>query len=121
MSREIRILVLSSRPGMDEAALAEMDARAETVRQRPGCIQFEHYRSVHDPDKIALVELWRDAESYDHHWDIATAARQQSGQDPASQFQDRVVEFYHRQTFADADGIWIPTDSSDRIRHVRWP
>src|ERR1700758_2286884 len=49
-----------------ELALA-MRARCEISRQDAGCEQFEVFQSVADPDKLVLLELWKDQAALDAH------------------------------------------------------
>jgi quinol monooxygenase YgiN len=35
--------------------------------QEPGCEQFEVFQSVLNPDKLALLELWKDQAALDVH------------------------------------------------------
>ena len=35
--------------------------------QEPGCEQFEVFQSVVNPDKLALLELWKDQAALDVH------------------------------------------------------
>src|ERR1700739_973577 len=44
-----------------------MNARCEISRQDAGCEQFEVFRSVADPDKLVLLELWKDQAALDAH------------------------------------------------------
>jgi quinol monooxygenase YgiN len=37
------------------------------VRKEPGCEQFEAFQSVDDPDKIVLLERWKDQDALDVH------------------------------------------------------
>ncbi len=41
--------------------------RCEEVAKEPGCEQFEVFRSVVNPDKLALVERWVDQAALDVH------------------------------------------------------
>ena len=50
----------------DELARA-MKARCEVSRQDAGCEQFEVFQSVSDPDKLVLLELWKDQAALDAH------------------------------------------------------
>jgi quinol monooxygenase YgiN len=50
----------------DELAHA-MKAHCEVSRQDAGCEQFEVFQSVSDPDKLVLLELWRDQAALDGH------------------------------------------------------
>ena len=50
------------------AELAQaMKARCEISCQAAGCEQFEVFQSVSDPDKLALLELWKDQAALDAH------------------------------------------------------
>ena len=44
-----------------------MRARCEISRQDAGCEQFEVFQSVSDPDKLVLLELWKDQAALDAH------------------------------------------------------
>src|SRR5260370_38084021 len=44
-----------------------MKARCEVSRQDAGCEQFEVFQSVSDPDKLVLLELWKDQAALDAH------------------------------------------------------
>jgi quinol monooxygenase YgiN len=50
----------------DELAQA-MKARCEVSQQDAGCEQFEVFRSAFDPDKLVLLELWKDQAALDAH------------------------------------------------------
>ena len=50
----------------DELAQA-MKARCEVSRQDAGCEQFEVFQSASDPDKLVLLELWKDQAALDAH------------------------------------------------------
>jgi len=50
----------------DELAQA-MKARCEVSRQDAGCEQFEVFQSIFDPDKLVLLELWKDKAALDAH------------------------------------------------------
>ena len=42
-----------------------MKARCEVSGQDAGCEQFEVFQSVSDPDKLALLEFWKDQAALD--------------------------------------------------------
>src|SRR6516162_481118 len=44
-----------------------MKARCEVSRQDDGCEQFEVFQSAADPDKLVLLELWKDQAALDAH------------------------------------------------------
>ncbi|HEY3118932.1 MAG TPA: antibiotic biosynthesis monooxygenase family protein [Chloroflexota bacterium] len=77
----------------DSAALAderakELAERAKSVRQEPGCLQFEAFRSMSRPEQYALIELWESQEVLD--------ARNQArgGVPPAPTGITRTIEHY---------------------------
>ena len=57
----VRLVVTFHAVSGKGAELAQaMKARCEVSRQDAGCEQFEVFRSVSDPDKLVLLELWKD-------------------------------------------------------------
>jgi quinol monooxygenase YgiN len=54
------VITLSAAPGRGAELAEAFRARCEEVMQEPGCQQFEAFRSVLDPDKVTLLELWED-------------------------------------------------------------
>ena len=52
-----------------------MKARCEVSRQDAGCEQFEVFQSVSDPDKLVLLELWKDQAALDAHANCRRSAR----------------------------------------------
>ena len=43
----------------------ELAERAKSVREEPGCLQFEAFRSMSRPEQYALIELWESQEVLD--------------------------------------------------------
>ena len=64
----IRLVVtMSAAPGRG-AELAEIfKSRCAEALQEPGCEQFEIFRSAIEPDKLVLLERWRDQAALDAH------------------------------------------------------
>src|ERR1700747_475108 len=54
-------------PGKGAELAQAMKARCEVSRQDAGCEQFEVFQSVFDPDKLVLLELWKDQAALDAH------------------------------------------------------
>jgi len=46
--------------------------RCADVMQEPGCEQFEVFQSVLNPDKLTLLELWKDQAALDAHAKVNT-------------------------------------------------
>jgi quinol monooxygenase YgiN len=78
----------------DSAATAEersreLAERAKAVRQEPGCLQFEAFRSMSRPEQYALIELWESQSVLDER----NRARG-GGVPPAPAGITRVIEHY---------------------------
>jgi quinol monooxygenase YgiN len=61
------VVTFQAAPGKGAELAQVMKARVEVSRQDAGCEQFEVFRSVFDPDKLVLLELWKDQEALDAH------------------------------------------------------
>jgi quinol monooxygenase YgiN len=65
---QVRLVVtLTAAPGKGAELAAVFRGRCEEVMQEPGCLQFEVFQSVLDPDKLTLLELWADQAALDDH------------------------------------------------------
>lgn len=65
---KVRLVVtMEAEPGRGADLAAVMAERAKEVMQEPGCDQFEMFRSVTEPDKLVLLELWADQAALDVH------------------------------------------------------
>jgi quinol monooxygenase YgiN len=61
------VVTITAAPGKG-AELAEVfRGRCAEVMQEPGCEQFEVFQSVLNPDKLTLLELWKDQAALDVH------------------------------------------------------
>ena len=57
----VRLVVsFHATPGKSAELTQAMKAHCEISRQDAGCEQFEVFQSVFDPDKLVLLELWKD-------------------------------------------------------------
>lgn len=64
----IRLIVtITAAPGKGTELAEAYKARCEEVTKEPGCEQFEVFRSVVNPDKLALLERWTDQAALDAH------------------------------------------------------
>ena len=65
---QVRLVVtIAAAPGKGGELAAAFKSRCAEVRQEPGCEQFEAFQSVVDPDRLTLLELWRDQAALDAH------------------------------------------------------
>jgi quinol monooxygenase YgiN len=69
----IRLVVtITAAPGKgSELAQAYVPRCAEAMKE-PGCEQFEIFRSATNPDKLALLERWKDQAALDAHAQLNT-------------------------------------------------
>src|SRR5438067_12404976 len=61
------VVTFHTAPGKGAELAQAMKARREVSRQDAGCEQFEVLQSVFDPDKLVLLELWKDQAALDAH------------------------------------------------------
>jgi quinol monooxygenase YgiN len=61
------VVTITAAPGKGDELAQAYKARCERVMQEPGCEQFEVFRSVLNPDRLALLERWRDQAALDEH------------------------------------------------------
>ncbi|MGE0419843.1 MAG: putative quinol monooxygenase [Acetobacteraceae bacterium] len=65
---QVRLVVtINAEPGKGNELAAVFRERCAEVMQEPGCEQFEVFQSVLNPDKLALLELWKDQAALDVH------------------------------------------------------
>lgn len=67
MTKVRLVVTMDAEPGRGADLAAAMAERAKEVVQEPGCEHFELFRSVSEPDKIVLLELWTDQAALDAH------------------------------------------------------
>lgn len=64
----VRLVVsIDAEPGKGSELAAVFRERCADVMKEPGCLQFEVFQSVLNPDKLALLELWQDQAALDIH------------------------------------------------------
>jgi len=59
------VVTFCAAPG--KGAAQAMKVRCEVSRQDAGCEQFEMFQSVFDPEKLVLLELWKDQAALEVH------------------------------------------------------
>ncbi len=64
----VRLVVeINALPGKGAELAQAFRQRCVDVMKEPGCQQFEVFQSVLNPDKLALLELWKDQAALDVH------------------------------------------------------
>jgi quinol monooxygenase YgiN len=61
------VVTINAAPGKGAALASALRERSHDVMKEPGCDQFEVFQSVSNPDKLALLELWKDQAALDEH------------------------------------------------------
>lgn len=68
---QVRLIVtITAMPGKGAELAQAFRARCEDVMKEPGCEQFEVFQSVLNPDKLTLLELWKDQAALDVHAEV---------------------------------------------------
>jgi len=61
------VVTFNAAPGKGAELARIFKDRCAEVIQEPGCEQFEIFQSVLNPDKLTLLELWKDQAALDVH------------------------------------------------------
>ena len=70
----VRLVVsITAAPGRGAEFARAFAPRCEQSRQDPGCLQFDIFQSVSDPDKFALLELWESPDALANHAKLQAA------------------------------------------------
>jgi quinol monooxygenase YgiN len=74
------VVTITAAPGKGAELAQAFRTRCTEVMQEPGCEQFEVFQSVLNPDKLTLLELWKDQAALDVHAKVnATRAPMPAG------------------------------------------
>jgi quinol monooxygenase YgiN len=61
------VVTITAAPGKGAELAQAFKARCAECMQEQGCEQFEIFQSAMNPDKLALLELWKDQAALDAH------------------------------------------------------
>jgi quinol monooxygenase YgiN len=61
------VVTMNAVPGQGAALAEAFRGRCAEVMAEPGCEQFEIFQSAINPDKLVLLELWKDQDALDVH------------------------------------------------------
>ncbi len=61
------VVTMNAVPGKGAELAEAFRGRCAEVMAEPGCEQFEIFQSAINPDKLVLLELWRDQHALDMH------------------------------------------------------
>lgn len=116
---------------VDQSRDAELVEYATRLREEPGCVEAECYRSEEQLDQVAMVALWEDQYAYAEHWARVLEGRTSghgNGQSKdlilraatARQSGEAGAEFYRHQPYL-LEGTWLPPGHKDREAKICWP
>jgi quinol monooxygenase YgiN len=66
------VVTINAEPGKGAELARVFRERCLDVLKEPGCEQFEVFQSVLNPDKLTLLELWKDQAALDVHAKVNT-------------------------------------------------
>ena len=66
------VLTITAAPGKGAELAQAYKPRCAEIMQESGCEQFEVFQSVLNPDKLVLLERWKDQASLDAHAKLNT-------------------------------------------------
>ena len=69
----VRLVVsITAKPGKGAELAQAFRERAKETTKEDGCMQFEIFRSAEHPDRLVMLELWRDQAAFDAHAKLNT-------------------------------------------------
>ncbi len=68
-SSPVRLVInMTAKEGMTDAYADAWAPHGVEVREEPGCLQYELFRSTRIPENLALLELWESKDAFETHW-----------------------------------------------------
>jgi quinol monooxygenase YgiN len=67
------VVTINAAPGKGGEFAQAFKPRCEESRKDAGCLQFELFQSIFDPDKFTLIELWENQAALDAHAKLQAA------------------------------------------------
>ena len=65
----VRLVInMTAKEGMTDQYAAAWAPHGVEVRQEPGCLQYDLFRSARIAENVALLELWESKDAFDTHW-----------------------------------------------------
>ncbi|OZD68871.1 hypothetical protein CH272_28085 [Rhodococcus sp. 05-340-1] len=94
------------------------------LRKQDGCTEAEHFRSLTDPEHVAVLELWDDEFAFGNSW--AQSLSEQNAnvilRAAAAQPQgESGTEFYRHQGFLPGERSWTPIGRDVAEQKIVWP
>ena len=67
------VVTINAAPGKGAEFARAFRPRCEESRKDAGCLEFELFQSIFDPDKFTLIELWDSQAALDAHAKLQAA------------------------------------------------
>ena len=67
------VISIAAAPGKGAEFAVAFKPRCDESRKDAGCLQFELFQSVFDPDRFTLLELWESQAALDQHAKLQAA------------------------------------------------
>jgi quinol monooxygenase YgiN len=61
------VVTIEAAPGKGDEFAKVFQARCDECQKEPGCLEFQIFQSVKDPDTFTLLELWESQAALDAH------------------------------------------------------
>jgi quinol monooxygenase YgiN len=128
----IRALFSLASPTLADREEELRDLAAE-VQRMPGCLEFDFFRDIEHPESFVQLELWKDADTFDHFRATPSSAVALGNvREMCTPFHPGVadfprrhglngVEFYRFNEFERDGRVYVAKDSSRRTRTIQWP
>lgn len=115
----VRIIVSIEGPSAAEVdGVLEQRLRAAAEKSvEPGCLQYELYRSMANPERLLLIEHWSSRKFYDDHW---TGQMEREGAPRRNAGWSSAVEIYPYQRYQLAGEIWVTVEETLLSETIRW-
>lgn len=65
-----QIITITTLEGRSEEFAEAAKQRMEAVKDEPGCLQFEIFRSLQRPEVFSIHERWVDQAAWEHHEEL---------------------------------------------------
>lgn len=117
----VRLVInMHALPGQAQSFVDAWAPRWEEVNSEPGCLQYEVFRSTHDPDAIVMLEHWESEDAFLTHWALElTKTAPEHPRSVSGAFLDftttalnKGLEIYYEHQYYGYDpakGGWYPT------------
>lgn len=110
----LRVVInINTKPGMGDAFAEAWAPEYDTMAAKPGCVQYELFRSTRNPDHFAILEHWADRASFDAHWAVQSRRERVGGElrdapENRASGQSGLEIYWERAPHAIVDGEFRP-------------